>query len=397
MVFANGINKFAESKFIRCMSLAKQLALLSPVYVPLILSVILLAGSRLRERAKMWLSAAMLNASMVFLGNYLYFSHNYHTYSYLHSLHIFSVLAVYPSVYIYVLLLTRPGYSLRSAWRHFVPGLVFFVLSATVFYFFLTPEQRVYFLSTYRLHPTYDNFALRFLFWVRYFNIAALFVQIVLYAVLIYKVLAGYRKQLPEWFSDPSGISLGWMRIFNATFILAAFLSISFYSINPVKLFGDERYLIFPLYLFAVIIWILGILGNNQKEVFTGKQDDGNISDNGSEPQGYEKLSEAMKVWMEMEKPYLKPDLKIWDVSLALHTNRTYLSRMINQLHKCNFSQYVNRYRVEHSKTLLREGRMNLEETAQSSGFGSVSTLIRAFREVEGTTPKQWMRQNADR
>ncbi len=379
------------------MSLAKQLALLSPVYVPLILSVILLASSRLRERAKMWLSAAMFNASLVFLGNYLYFSHNYHTYSFLHSFHIFTVLAIYPSIYVYVLLLTHPDFHLRSALRHFIPGLIFFIFSATGFYFFLTPDQRVYFLSTYRLNPTYDNFALRFLFWVRFFNIAVLFIQIALYAILIYKVLAVHKKQLPDWFSNSSGVSLGWIRIFNATFVLAAFLSIFFYSINPVKLFGDERYLIIPLYLFAAIIWILGILGNNQKELFPEKQDEENSSFIGTEQQEFEKLSNALVAWMEQKKPYLNPELKIWDVSLALHTNRTYLSRMINQVYKCNFSQYVNRYRVEHSKNLLREGRMNLEETAQSSGFGSVSTLIRAFKDIEGTTPKQWMKQNAGR
>jgi len=391
--FANGINIFAKGK-IRGMSLAAQLALLSPVYVPLILSALLLAGSGFRNRAKMWLSLAMFNASLVFLGNYLYFSHNYLTYSYLHSLHIFSVLAVYPSVYVYVKLLTNPQFRIKEALVHFLPGLLFFMLSAAGFYLFLTPEQRIYFLSTYRLHPTYDNFTLRFLFVVRFFNIGALFAQIILYGFLIFRVLSQHRKQIGDLFSDTEKIRLSWIVVFNTSIIIAAFLSIFFYAVNPVKLFGDEKYLIAPLYLFAAVIWVLGILGNNQKEIFAEREI--HSSEDKSEetqPVSDDQLNRALLLLMEKEKPYLRSDLKIWDLSTILRTNRTYISRLINQVHGCNFNQFINRYRVEYSKTLLLKTDRMIEEIATISGFGSVSTFIRAFRESEGITPMQWRKQ----
>lgn len=373
------------------MSVAAQIALLSPIYVPLILSAVLFSSGRFSDRAKVWLAIAMLNASFVFLGNYLYFSHQLRLYSILHSFHIFSVLAVYPSVFIYVKLLTIPGYRLQNAMKHFVPSFLFFLFSASGFYLFLNPEQRIYFLSTYRLNPSYDNLVLHYLSFVRICNIATLFIQILTYGFLIFKALAEHRKQVGDFFSNTSGISLRWIRFFNLAIILAAFGSIFFYAINPVKLFGDERYLIVPLYLFAGVIWVLGILGNNQRPIFA----DGDISAF-AEPTSEEvfpaedQLSRALIDYMEREKAYLNPDLKIWDVSLALHTNRTYISRIINQVHGSNFNQFINRYRVKYSKEMLRKGEKKLEEVAQASGFGSVSTLIRAYKEMEGMTPFQW-------
>jgi AraC-like DNA-binding protein len=373
------------------MSVIEQLALLSPIYVSLILSAVLFSSSRSYTRAKVWLAVAMLNVSFVFLGNYLYFTHQFRLYSILHSIHIFSVLAVYPSVFIYVKLLTTPGYRLRNALKHFTPSFLFFLLSASGVYLFLNPEQRIYFLSTYRVDPSYNNFVFRYLSIVRFFNIGALFVQILIYGLLIFKALAEHRKQVGDFFSNTSRISLGWIRFFNLAIILSAFGSIFFYAINPVKLFGDERYLMVPLYLFAGVIWVLGILGNNQKPVFA-ERDISLLAETASEEAlpSDDQLNRALIDYMEREKAYLNPDLKIWDVSRALHTNRTYISRLINQVHGCNFNQFLNRYRIKHSKEMLHKGEKKLEEVAQDSGFGSVSTLIRAYKEMEGMTPFQW-------
>jgi len=86
----------------------------------------------------------------------------------------------------------------------------------------------------------------------------------------------------------------------------------------------------------------------------------------------------------EKKKFYLNKDLKIWDVSGHLATNRTYISRIINQEFGLNFCAFVNRYRVEHTKILMASKKnLTIEEIADQSGFGSVNSLYRAFLVIE--------------
>ncbi len=77
---------------------------------------------------------------------------------------------------------------------------------------------------------------------------------------------------------------------------------------------------------------------------------------------------------------YLDKDLTIFDVTEKLGTNRTYVSRIINNEFGLNFATFVNNFRVDHAKRLMHESKFtHLEEIAELSGFGSINSLYRAF------------------
>ena len=52
----------------------------------------------------------------------------------------------------------------------------------------------------------------------------------------------------------------------------------------------------------------------------------------------------------EKEQVFKNTDLKITDVASKLHTNRTYISTLINSEYGSSFSSFVNQYRVEEAK-----------------------------------------------
>ena len=92
---------------------------------------------------------------------------------------------------------------------------------------------------------------------------------------------------------------------------------------------------------------------------------------------------------MEEQQPYLNSELKVQDVADALGSNRTYVSNCIKNIRGCSFSQFVNGYRIEYAKQLLRQHPdMKLSEIWTASGFSSESSFFRAFKAVTGTTPK---------
>ena len=64
-----------------------------------------------------------------------------------------------------------------------------------------------------------------------------------------------------------------------------------------------------------------------------------------------------LESYMRRAKPYLKPKLKITDITTDLGTNRTSLSRLINRTYGMNFSRFINRYRMEELERLQADSK----------------------------------------
>ena len=97
---------------------------------------------------------------------------------------------------------------------------------------------------------------------------------------------------------------------------------------------------------------------------------------------------------MEEQRLYLNSSLKMTDVATAVGCNRNALSACINNLRNCSFSQFVNTYRVEHAKQLLRQSDSRPSEVWMESGFANETTFFRTFKAIVGTTPSEWKNRN---
>ncbi|MEA5004806.1 MAG: helix-turn-helix domain-containing protein [Rikenellaceae bacterium] len=105
-------------------------------------------------------------------------------------------------------------------------------------------------------------------------------------------------------------------------------------------------------------------------------------------------LYERLITYFDQKKPYLRQNLKIKEVALYLYSNKTYLSRIINDKHNLNFNQFVNYYRIEEVKRLFMEdSSLNIQELCTRSGFGSMATFSIAFRYYLGNTPADWCKE----
>ena len=107
-------------------------------------------------------------------------------------------------------------------------------------------------------------------------------------------------------------------------------------------------------------------------------------------------LLEQLQHYFETKKPYLIPELKIFDVARALGTNRTYISDLLNNEMDTNFNNFVNRYRVMEAKRLLNNGvnPSNTREIATRCGFNSYPTFFRAIKEISGMSPSDFLKSN---
>ena len=98
---------------------------------------------------------------------------------------------------------------------------------------------------------------------------------------------------------------------------------------------------------------------------------------------------------MEERKLFLDSELKLGDVATALGTNRNAISSSINVCAGCSFTQFVNDYRINYAKELIRRRPdIKISEVWFASGFATESSFFRTFKAVTGMTPSEWKQKN---
>ena len=104
---------------------------------------------------------------------------------------------------------------------------------------------------------------------------------------------------------------------------------------------------------------------------------------------------ERLVAHMDSEKPYLATILTVEQLAKQLSLPKRALSNIINRHFQQNFFEFINGYRVEEAKRLLRDeswqGR-TVTEVMTASGFNSKATFNTFFKKCVGTTPSQFRR-----
>ena len=102
----------------------------------------------------------------------------------------------------------------------------------------------------------------------------------------------------------------------------------------------------------------------------------------------------TLEEWMEQEKPYVNPDFQLMDLREVLPLNRTYLSQLINTEYGCSFFHWVNGYRTNEAKRLLRESPdLPMQDVSKQCGFSSPTVFARVFARETGLLPREWVNQ----
>jgi len=105
-------------------------------------------------------------------------------------------------------------------------------------------------------------------------------------------------------------------------------------------------------------------------------------------------LNERLVRHMENEKPFLNPELSLPELADSLEVSRNQLSAVINKIHKKNFYDFVNQYRVDEVKQLMKDPKnkhLKLISLAYDAGFNSKASFYRIFKQLTQMTPTQYL------
>ena len=153
-----------------------------------------------------------------------------------------------------------------------------------------------------------------------------------------------------------------------------------------------------PGLVFTVVAGLVILHRRRKKQATTGNPE---AAESPKTKEGFdssEHLMQRIAGLMETKRLYLRPDLKLSDLSALLGVNSRYISDCINSTCGSSFSQFVNLYRVAHAKQLLSQQPETKASTIyMEAGFANETSFFRTFKSLTGMTPSEWRQRNGVR
>lgn len=366
-----------------------------PLFFSLAWALILILSSKANP-ARLILGIFMINASMVFLSHVVYYHHLKNIYLHFDLIFIFSCLSVFPIFNWYMKILT---FNSKIGWKDMkllIPAFAV-LLATSITFWLMDPEMRTRYIDIYLFgdgdwHGTATlikaqlilDYTLKFVY----------FVQLI-YSIFKFRAyIAKFNKNVQNFYSNLENLTLEWPRIILYSVVVTSSFSVVTNFLG--RLFFDKwpLLLLFMGISYSIFLFVLGYSGFMQHHtvVFHEAESD-TLPQTETTNTSNNRINTQLQVLFENKMIFKNKDLKISDIASQLNTNRTYISTFINNEYGCSFNTFVNKYWVEEAKKLITNDEyknFSLDHIASLSGFGSLHTFIRVFKEITNTTPGRY-------
>lgn len=150
--------------------------------------------------------------------------------------------------------------------------------------------------------------------------------------------------------------------------------------ISGALTFSFSFYISFLLIYYAKNKTVISI---TNKEKYSNKIDEKLVKE----------IQEKINILFETRKIYTNPDLTLPILAKELNIRPQLLSQFINDNLNKSFTQFINQYRVDEAKRLLKESpQLKIDAVGFESGFNSSSTFYSSFKKITGKTPSNYQK-----
>ena len=364
-----------------------------PMLVCLFWSVRLLIDWReQRSMAKLRLLVFSVVATVLYAGHFAYFNNMEAMLPYTETLYSMANLAVFPLYYLYLLEVTEEKWNHHWQVTLLMPSLVIGILIGGC-YAFVGDGERGHLLFIARM-------VAKFIFAI----------QVVIVLLKGYQRVKKFDEIVENCYSDIENRTLRNTQIIIIFLVITSIISFLANVIGKEAFVDSLALVSIPCVVFSVILFMLLRAGHMQNFTIhelmeeaeeTATVDNDNNTDIMRETaettptevnaDRIRQISTRIEEVMRREKPFLKPDLRVSDLARLLHTNRDYISKAIRLDKGMSFNEYVNRLRIEHAITLMKNNpQIPVLDLSVKSGYTSQASFFRNFKQFTGTSPKQF-------
>ncbi|MBK1898001.1 helix-turn-helix domain-containing protein [Chryseobacterium paridis] len=231
------------------------------------------------------------------------------------------------------------------------------------------------------------------------------------YIALIYFKIRKHQKRIETISSNTENIDLQWLIKLSFLLFITIIITVGYELFNTFIYKMHQHLVMDLLFLFIVYSTLYYVL--RQKEIYPvdKKQREELLSiemESNEEQIGKKKLISDQEFdilkrrlisLMETEKPYLDGDLNLLKLSDLIQINAHQLSYLLNNGFNENFFHFVNKYRVEHAKTILLNTsyqKLSMVGIAFESGFNSKTAFNTIFKKMTEMTPSEFKKANSN-
>lgn len=225
--------------------------------------------------------------------------------------------------------------------------------------------------------------------------------QAIFYTAFSYFTIRRHQIKIQQFSANTEGINLNWLE-----YIILVLLLINIAYVVYNLFFNPLSLNVFINTAFLLVIYFVGYYSLKQKEIYPIEEkqreeliaisEEANAEEIKKKLISDEELSKIksqLQELMESQKPYLDSELNLIKLAELLSVSTHHLSYVINNGFQKNFFQYVNEYRIDHAKNLLKDDRNNhlsILGIAYESGFNSKTSFNITFKKLTNKTPSEF-------
>lgn len=228
---------------------------------------------------------------------------------------------------------------------------------------------------------------------IKLFDVVAQ-LQYYAYIIAVFLSLRTFRILYQENYSANHHLTFRWLLQTTILFLIGN----SFVLLRDIASSGESLdflpiiNLVISVFALCVISWFV-LKALYHPKLFLGV--DKNLrpiqSDQVVHPTEYKAELDRLADYMQTEKPYLDAELSLQKLAAGLSLPDKQVSQLINQQLGKHFFDYINEFRINEAKALLKDqSDLTVLEILYQVGFNSKSSFYTAFKKETGQTPTNY-------
>lgn len=369
--------------------------LYGPVWVCLVFVTWVIFDSDKHNRALWYFTAALFCLAYMIFSYVTYSGTHYDIYKTMDIIYAGVALAFVPLCAYYIDVLT---FGRIKPWLYiirFLPPVVMFVVVWAI-YGWAGDQNTILFVRYYLCHEPIelpDTYVMHVLSYVSYYLFTAIMcIQYLTLSVTAPLKLVRYFKRLRDYYSNAEERHIQHRSILIISVSLVSVLAAVICLLPSARNPNNTIFSLMCLYFSAAIFFFgrAALLLKTPHPDFD-KDSRSPLPDSCDSPtDDSRELYDRIVSLVQSENAYLQKSLCLDDIALRLGSNRSYISRAINQYGETSFVDFINRYRIEYAEQRMEDSpNLTLNAIAEVSGFSSYSSFYRAFIAVKGVSPKR--------
>ena len=254
----------------------------------------------------------------------------------------------------------------------------------------------------FKLHKKHLFHGLPFLFFFCFFSITGIskqgyqvfdviaVIQYYCYIIAVFLLLRNFRQLYQDNYSSNHHLTYKWLMQTTLLFVIGnIFVLIRGFAENDSAVYNYLLTFTSLFVLFVITRFVLNAL--YRPNLFAGINKDLTAVKQKSEVRQEPEQLKNLLQFMETEKPYLDDKLTLQKLAEQINLPEKQLSALINQHTGRHFFDFINEFRINDAKTLLKEqSKLTVLEVLYEVGFNSKSSFYTAFKKETKLTPTDY-------